>query len=126
MAGDMFHKKTSTPPPSKEQILEQENWKLSQDNDHLRTRIEYYNNAVRSIVLRLKILDIEQLKKEMSEEGTIPMRMMLHELISLQKAYDAELDRDCDGATFSDSPSPTSTPSAAPQFVSPMYKRRTR
>lgn len=97
-----------TPPPSLLQRAERENWELRRENDHLKTRISYYNDAVRSIVLRLKVLDIEQLKKEMGEDGTIPMRMMLRELINLQKAYDDKVH----SASLTDSYS--TTPSPAP------------
>jgi hypothetical protein len=54
--------------------------------------------------MRLKILDIDKLKDEMGDDGTIPMRMMLRELINLQMAYD---DKGPVATSYSDSPSPT-------------------
>ena len=93
-----------TPPPSREQVLTQENWKLQSENEHLKQRLSFYNDSVRSIILRLKVLDVEELKKEMGEDGTIPMRMVLQELVNLIMAYDDKLPS---YDPYSASPSPT-------------------
>ena len=83
-------KTRTTPPPSREQQLQEENWRLHQLNEWLEHNLRNYNDAVRSIVMRLKVLDIEKLKEEMGEDGTIPMRMMLREMAALVKAYEGE------------------------------------
>jgi hypothetical protein len=97
--------KKTTPPPSREQLLKDENWSKSQEIAALRLRLDAYNTAVRSVVMRLKVLDIDKLKEEMGEDGTIPMRMMLRELAALVEVYDGTAKAD-----YSDSPSPTPSP----------------
>jgi len=48
--------------------------------------------AVRSIVLRLRVLDIEQLAKDVGEDGSVPLRLAISELRALDKAYDGKED----------------------------------
>ena len=104
----------TTPQPSKEQRLADDNWKLSQENAALQDRLAYYNDAVRSIVMRLKVLDIDKLKDEMGPDGTIPMRMMVRELEALAKAYDGKIPS-YSSCTDSPSPTPSCTPSQPPR-----------
>jgi len=93
-----------TPAPTKEQLLSQQNWALKSENEHLKQRLSFYNDSVRSIVLRLKVWDMEEMKKDIGEDGTIPMRMVWKELMSLIMAYDDKLP----AYDISYSPSPTS------------------
>ena len=48
--------------------------------------------AVRSIVLRLRVLDLEQLAKDVGEDGSVPLRLAIAELRALDKAYDGKED----------------------------------
>jgi len=55
-------------------------------------KFQRLQTAVRSIVLRLRVLDIEQLAKEAGEDGTVPLRLSVAELRALDKAYDGKED----------------------------------
>ena len=54
----------------------------------IQMKLQALQSAVRSIVLRLKVLDVEQMEKEMKEDGTVPLRLALSELKDLLRAYD--------------------------------------
>ena len=54
----------------------------------LQLRLQSLQTAVRSIVLRLKVLDVAALEKDLGEDGTIPLRLALSELKELIRAYD--------------------------------------
>jgi hypothetical protein len=55
-------------------------------------KFQRLQSAVRSIVLRLRVLDIEQLAKDVGEDGTVPLRLAIAELRALDKAYDGKED----------------------------------
>jgi hypothetical protein len=74
-------------------------------------KLQDLQRAVSSIVLRLKVLDVEALEKDLGEDGTIPLRLALSELKELVRAYDGMPKSnipDCDGLTTSVSPYLTS------------------
>jgi hypothetical protein len=54
----------------------------------LQLKLQSLQTAVRSIVLRLKVLDVTALEKDLGEDGTIPLRLALSELKELIRAYD--------------------------------------
>jgi hypothetical protein len=51
-------------------------------------KLQDLQHAVASIVLRLKVLDVEALEKDLGEDGTVPLRLALSELKQLLAAYD--------------------------------------
>lgn len=51
-------------------------------------KLQDLQRAVSSIVLRLKVLDVEALEKDLGEDGTVPLRLALSELRQLLAAYD--------------------------------------
>ena len=54
----------------------------------LQMKLQSLQTAVRSIVLRLKVLDVAALEKDLGEDGTVPLRLALSELKELIRAYD--------------------------------------
>ena len=82
-------------------------------------KLQDLQRAVSSIVLRLKVLDIEALEKDLGPDGTVPLRMALSELRQLVAAYDGmpktlpNYNWDTT-STQGYSPSPSSSPSALP------------
>ena len=54
----------------------------------LQMKLQSLQSAVRSIVLRLKVLDVAALEKDLGEDGTVPLRLALSELKELILAYD--------------------------------------
>ena len=54
----------------------------------LHLQLQGLKSAVSSIVLRLKVLDLDQMGKDLGEDGTVPLRMALSELRLLVNAYD--------------------------------------
>lgn len=54
----------------------------------LQLQLQRLKTAISSIVLRLKVLDLDQLAKDLGEDGTVPLRMALSELRQLVEAYD--------------------------------------
>jgi len=57
-----------------------------------RLKFQRLQTAVRSIVLRLRVLDIEQLAKDVGEDGTVPLRLATAKLRAQDKAYDVKED----------------------------------
>jgi hypothetical protein len=75
--------------------MQQENHELTQARASARNNqlaFQALQSAVRSIVLRLKVLDLDQMEKEMKDDGTVPLRFALSELRALVAAYDERKD----------------------------------
>ena len=62
--------------------------KARQTAHDLQMKLQSLQTAVRSIVLRLKVLDVAALEKDLGEDGTIPLRLALSELKELIRSYD--------------------------------------
>lgn len=61
----------------------------ARDTAHnLQLKLQSLQTAVRSVVLRLKVLDLVALEKDLGEDGTVPLRLALSELKELVRAYD--------------------------------------
>jgi hypothetical protein len=62
--------------------------KSQESNRRLQLQLQSLQHAIASIVLRLKVLDLEALEKDLGPDGTVPLRMALSELRQLVAAYE--------------------------------------
>jgi hypothetical protein len=85
------------PPPAGPQLQRtDETARLRNDLYEEKRKRQALQRAIDSVVLRLKVLDLEQMEKEQGEDGMVPLRFAISELKKLVAAFDGKSEKSYD------------------------------